>query len=289
MTTSRKLSVRSVREGGDHIVRFSRDVVQELAAIRRDMSSIISASSTTTTPTTPIASLGARETDFSAELLWYRMNEVSGTKLVNSGSYAPGIKDLVTNNLRVGSYGHFDRCVVADDITANRYALPTSGTLPDLGAKAATLLAWYTIGKADSGVATIAYQRIWGCVTAGSASPIEMHITYLGDLLINYTMVGAGAGLLLMPQSFRIWHGAKVMIATTYDGLNVRGYVNGVGYTGPALVDSLNWGLSGAWRLGNRAANDSWPVGQFHTAVAANRVFTDAEIMAAYRKGMGWS
>ncbi len=232
---------------------------------------------------TVTASLPSRAPDHSADVLWYKCDD-SASPLVNSGTAGVGA-NLTATGIVFGHYGLIDKCILLEDALSTRHADATGG-LPVLGAAAATICAWFTVGELP---AAATYARVFGYISAGSDQVLDIFVyDVLGIIDIQGKCLTSGHFEIGLPAAYRIQRGQTVMVAAVKSAGTMSIYVNGVGYD-VAQANNLDWGVSGNWVIGDRNAGGTKFNGQVHLAWASSTAYTAAQIAAEYRLVLGRS
>jgi hypothetical protein len=149
------------------------------------------------------------------------------------------------------------------------------------GTSAFTLSAWANVGEAGG-----SFQC--DIVKKKHTSGFSVAIQSLGGRLY-YTVRTPSGELTYYTAQYVMLFGAPVMLALTYDGANLRGYLNGQEVVAGALSGNIEWttGVGSEWEIGQPIGGieryDIWDVR------SAPSVRSAAQLLADYKTGSGYS
>ena len=229
------------------------------------------------------------------EYLWWKLDDVpqSGATpntAANSGGAGPATLTSTTNATGSNSNGgaFYDKSPMFgvsglfSQIARFRGSYNTLQGADALysGTNAFTMTAWVNISESGGVfVCNIASKR--------HTSGYSTLITTLGGRIYFTIRTGAGEVTYYSAGNLALY-GAPMMLALTYDGATIRGYLNGEEIVSGAQTGSIVWttGASSYWEIGQPGGGiERYDVWDVRTAPV---VRTPAELYADWQTGMGY-
>ena len=250
----------------------------------------------TPTPATAISIYPQMPPAWTTEYLWWKLNDApqplgAPNQAANSGS-AGGATLTATanppvNNSNGGAF--YDKTpmfgVSGQYSTIARFRGSTN-TLQGAdaiytGTTAVTLSAWVNISESGGGFI---------CDIVKKKHPLGMSvgIQSVGGRAYYTVLTGAGSVAAYSAQ-YILGYGFTVNLAMTYDGTNIRGYINGQEVVSVAQTGNIVWltGAGNEWEIGQPTGGieryDIWDV-RFSDSVRSA-----AQLLADYKTGSGFS
>lgn len=250
----------------------------------------------TPTPATAISIYPQMPPAWTTEYLWWKLNDApqplgAPNQAANSGS--AGVATLTAtanppvNNSNGGAF--YDKTpmfgVSGQYSTIARFRGSTN-TLQGAdaiytGTTAVTLSAWVNISESGGGFI---------CDIVKKKHPLGMSvgIQSVGGRAYYTVLTGAGSVAAFSAQ-YILGYGFTVNLAMTYDGTNIRGYINGQEVVSVAQTGNIVWltGAGNEWEIGQPTGGidryDIWDV-RFSDSVRSA-----AQLLSDYKTGSGFS
>lgn len=250
----------------------------------------------TPTPATAISIYPQMPPAWTTEYLWWKLNDApqplgAPNQAANSGSAGAATLTATANppvnNSNGGAF--YDKTpmfgVSGQYSTIARFRGSTN-TLQGAdaiytGTTAVTLSAWVNISESGGGFI---------CDIVKKKHPLGMSvgIQSVGGRAYYTVLTGAGSVAAFSAQ-YILGYGFTVNLAMTYDGTNIRGYINGQEVVSVAQTGNIVWltGAGNEWEIGQPFGGieryDIWDV-RFSDSVRSA-----AQLLADYKTGSGFS
>ncbi|HEX8731253.1 MAG TPA: LamG domain-containing protein, partial [Ktedonobacterales bacterium] len=209
-----------------------------------------------------------------APLCYYRLDEAGGTVVYDAGSLAQNgvTHGAPTQGVTGLLMGDADTCYTFASASSQYVALPTTG-LPT-GAAAFSIEAWVAFAANPSAVATI----VW----LGGSAPNKVAWLYLDTSgKLNFSTDGGTA----LVTAAALTTGAAHHVVATYDGAQMRLYLDGALSVGPSAEAFAITYASGAAGIGATATPNQFFSGQIDEVALYSTELSAARVAAHYAAG----
>lgn len=222
-------------------------------------------------------------TNMSAAKLWYKLDEAAAP-LINSGSGGPHdlAYDALNSNGQATFHdatGLFGNCM--NFTSAHNHCGYLLRTDDSAWNGANMTLWWWVKPIADFSAHN---QWGWGHYVWNGGNGFYMEVTNTSAFYLNYS--GTFGNNHVQSADNAITYALPHLLAATYDGANLTGYIDGAPVINLGLVGTMQLDPGGDWTLGCRTDVSAYHVpGQYMECGFNTTTFTAAQLLAMYHKG----
>jgi len=256
----------------------------------------------------PILHPSRRIATYSNAILRWTLAENAGVGLIsflNTGTYSGhpmAIKATGDLAVTTGHRGVLGRCCRFNGArTTQRSHIATAdpSTTPTVSDQCLTMSCWVIMRQLNATATCVVFgkDRNTSTTNAHSADTLALQISTTGALRVVCTTGTAGSGTQTITAATSLLkENVPYLIAATYDGVNMRGYVNGDCVLNTAKTGNLDWGTDnsnkgGPWYVGgprttNAAQDNQMFDGTVEECVVETAVVSEMQLRARYFRGM---
>ena len=239
----------------------------------------------------------------SSDYLWWPCNDTQGPYVLNYGS-AGAIGNLTASAAsvhynQVGPEGGPYGTAVATNTNgiANNYlGILNTATQPTPATSSITLSAWFRPENATTTNHQKIVHKSYYNTTSTWSSPYEtlaIALAGAGNGLIEFDLAigGGGVGPVLIASGASCTANSWNHAGLTYDGVFIRGYLNGVLVTQVAQTGPIDYSGNGWWAIGGNQAipTTEYFQGQIADVRVANTVRSNSWFAQVWQSGRPWA